>query len=345
MGVFVFSADRRIPVVPGVPIVVGRDESCDLVVAGGRVSRRHLTVTVEDDEWTITDTSANGLFGSKGRVMADRGAGLACFALGSPTGPVVVLSPDPHVDVAAVIADFQPQGLTSPAPDSQDTGVRMLEGVTRFGRASDNDVVLSGALASAQHAHVRRGSTGLEVIDLASERGTFVNGERVSRRSLQTGDRVTMGGSAFTVTAEGTLLEARDSSGVSLDARNVNVQIGPATLLHDVSFHLPARSVLAVVGQSGSGKSTLLGALTGFRPATAGTALVGGRDLYAEYDELRFQVGLVPQQDLVPAQLKVREALDYAARLRFPQDTTASERRERVREVMDDLGLTQPDAR
>ena len=51
--------------------------------------------------------------------------------------------------------------------------------------------------------------------------------------------------------------------------------------------------------------------------------LVGGRDLYGEYDDLRFQIGLVPQQDLVPAQLKVREALDYAARLRFPHDTDA----------------------
>ena len=340
MGVFVFSADRRIPVVPGVPIVVGRDDACDLVISGGRVSRRHLTVTADDAGWTVTDTSANGLFGAQGRIGSDRGDGLACFALGSPNGPVVVLSPDPHLDVAATIAAFQPEPQAPAAADPDNTGVTMLEGVTRFGRASDNDVVLSGALASAHHAHVRRGSSGLEVIDLASERGTFVNGERVSRRALQVGDRVTMGGSAFTVTADGTLLEARDSTGVSLDARHVNVQIGAATLLHDVSFHLPARSVLAVVGQSGSGKSTLLGALTGFRPASAGTALVGGRDLYAEYDDLRFQVGLVPQQDLVPAQLKVRDALDYAARLRFPQDTGAAERRARVQEVMDDLGLT-----
>ena len=67
---------------------------------------------------------------------------------------------------------------------------------------------------------------------------------------------------------------------------------------------------------------------------------MGGRDLYLEYDDLRFQVGLVPQQDLVPAQLKVREALDYAARLRFPRDTQAAERTARVSEVMDDLALT-----
>jgi ABC-type multidrug transport system ATPase subunit len=69
--------------------------------------------------------------------------------------------------------------------------------------------------------------------------------------------------------------------------------------------------------------------------------VVGGRDLYRDYDELRFQIGLVPQADLVPAQLRVREALDYAARLRFPRDTLPQQRAERIETVINDLGLAQ----
>jgi ABC-type multidrug transport system ATPase subunit len=64
-----------------------------------------------------------------------------------------------------------------------------------------------------------------------------------------------------------------------------------------------------VVGPSGAGKSTLLNALTGLRPADHGTVLYDGRDLYREYAELRQRIGLVPQDDILHAQLTVRRAL------------------------------------
>ncbi len=114
---------------------------------------------------------------------------------------------------------------------------------------------------------------------------------------------------------------------------------GPKQLMHDVTFRLPARSLLGVVGPSGAGKSTLLNALTGFRPADAGAVRYAGRDLYAEYDELRRRIGYVPQADPLHGQLTVRQALEYGAELRFPADTTADERRSRVREVIAQLGL------
>ena len=65
-----------------------------------------------------------------------------------------------------------------------------------------------------------------------------------------------------------------------------------------------------------------------------------GHDLYAHYDQLRFQIGLVPQQDIQHPQLKVRQALRFAARLRLPPDTTRAEQDNRVRQVADQLQLT-----
>lgn len=341
---FVFAGGRRVALAPGVPVVIGRDPSCDLVVTGPRVSRRHLEVRADPDGWTVQDHSANGCFGVDGRVTNRDGSDLIALALGSASGPVVVLSDDPSANIEAIVAGF---AAIDPRPDTDvDNGgsggnLRLLQGVTRFGRAPDNDVVLSAVLASPHHAHLVASAEGsLEVVDLASSRGTYVNGTRITRTRVNPGDRVTMGGAGFVVTAELTLRPLMDSSGVSLEARSLSVQIGEARLLNDVSFTVPARSVLAVVGPSGSGKSTLLGALTGFAPATSGGVLIGGRDLYREYDELRFQVGFVPQADLVPAQLRVREALDYAARLRFPRDTPPSDRRDRVEQVLSDLALT-----
>jgi ABC-type multidrug transport system ATPase subunit len=69
--------------------------------------------------------------------------------------------------------------------------------------------------------------------------------------------------------------------------------------------------------------------------------LYDGRDLYAEYDELRSRIGLVPQADVVHPDLTVRRALEFAAALRFPPDVTSAQRRARVDEVLVELGLAE----
>ena len=343
---FLFTGDRRIALIPGLTVTIGRDPGCDVVLDHPRVSRQHLAVTVEGDRWRLRDTSANGTFSGAGRVSEETGDGLCIVSLGGGGGPVVIVSDDPHVNALAVSAGFAPQLRDAPAPVSSGSAadLHLFQAVTRFGRADDNDVILPGVLASAHHAHLVKGEVNgkdtLDVVDLASARGTFVNGQRVSRGRLGTGDRVSMGGSAFIVTDTGALHPIVDAAGVGIEVRELTVAAGTIRLLDGVTFTVPPRSVLAVVGPSGSGKSTLLGAMTGFSPATSGAVLVDGRDLYASYDELRFQIGLVPQADLVPAQLRVKEALGYAARLRFPRDVRVHERRARVQEVLADLGLT-----
>jgi ABC transport system ATP-binding/permease protein len=77
------------------------------------------------------------------------------------------------------------------------------------------------------------------------------------------------------------------------------------------------------------------------RPATAGSVLYDGRDLYADYTELRHRIGLVPQEDILHTQLSARRALSYAAELRFPRDTSAAERDRRITEVLGELSLSQ----
>ena len=128
---------------------------------------------------------------------------------------------------------------------------------------------------------------------------------------------------------------------VSYEATNLRVVTDKGkVLLTDVGFALPERCFMAVVGPSGAGKSTLLGALTGFRPASSGAVHYDGRDLYANYAELRQRIGFVPQDDILHTPLTVRRALKYAARLRFPQDVSAGERKQRIEEVLGELGLT-----
>ena len=65
-----------------------------------------------------------------------------------------------------------------------------------------------------------------------------------------------------------------------------------------------------------------MNALTGGSPADEGSVTLGPRNLYAELDELRSSIGMVPQSEVLHYQLTVESALTYAAALRFPRPST-----------------------
>lgn len=217
-----------------------------------------------------------------------------------------------------------------------------------IGRDPSNDLVINDLLASRRHAVFHAGgpgAPGAEIVDLGSANGTYVNGRRIQGRALLAqGDIVGIG--RHQLRLSGTeLLEYEDTGDLTFVASELRVTVpagrGEKVLLQGVGFTLPPRSMLAVVGPSGAGKSTLLGALTGIRPASSGSVTYAGRDLYAEYDDLRQRIGLVPQEDIWHTALTVREALQYGAELRFPADVTLAERNARIDEVLTELELTE----
>jgi ABC-type multidrug transport system ATPase subunit/pSer/pThr/pTyr-binding forkhead associated (FHA) protein/ABC-type multidrug transport system permease subunit len=226
-----------------------------------------------------------------------------------------------------------------PATGRIATAHHLASGLISIGRDDVNDIVLDELSVSRKHAEVRPADGGFEVVDLGSTNGTFHNGRQISRAALQDGDVISIGRHRF-VFENQRLHEFVDTGPVSLVADDLMVRIGDATLLDDISFALPSASLLAVIGPSGCGKSTLLRAMTGLRPANAGRVRYDGRDLYDDYAELRYRIGLVPQDDVLHRQLTVRRALRFAAALRFADDVPRRERWARVDEVLDLLGLT-----
>ncbi|MEW2634091.1 FHA domain-containing protein [Streptomyces sp. NPDC048389] len=247
----------------------------------------------------------------------------------------------------AAPAAGRPSGVSLPSATGtfrRPTSVRPLPARTvRIGRSPDNELVVDDLVVSRRHAELRSLPDGTyEIVDLGSHNGTYLNGLPVGRAPVLPGDIVGIGHSAFVLVGD-ELQEFVDTGEVSLDVQSLAVSVdrGRKVLLDHVSFPVGERCLLAVVGPSGAGKSTLLNALTGLRPADRGTVLYDGRDLYRDYAELRRRIGLVPQEDILHAQLTVRRALAYAAELRFPQDTDRSEREARVTEVIRELGLEQ----
>jgi ABC-type multidrug transport system ATPase subunit len=112
-------------------------------------------------------------------------------------------------------------------------------------------------------------------------------------------------------------------------------------ILQDISVAFKPREFIVVVGQSGGGKSTFVDAVAGYRPATPPSRVfVNDIDIYTHFDAIRNDIGFVPQKDIIHMELTVYQALDYAAQLRMPADTSKEERHRRVMEVLEDLDLT-----
>ncbi|MFD7028673.1 FHA domain-containing protein [Streptomyces sp. NPDC059917] len=357
----VMETDRGSTVMsPGRTYHVGRDPQCEICFDDARVSWHHAVLRPDGDHWTVEDEgSTNGTWAEGHRVRAwSVGPGSELRFGHSLNGPRAVFAAPgrpPPAPPGRPAASPRPSSVTNPAFTGtfrRPTSVRALPargaGVPRtalaIGRDPDNDLVLDDLVVSRRHAELRSlPDGGYEIADLGSHNGTYLNGYPVDRAArLTEGDIVGIGHRAFCLVS-GQLQEYVDTGEVSLEVQDLTVAVdhGRKVLLDHVSFPVGAKCLLAVVGPSGAGKSTLLGALTGLRPADHGTVLYDGRDLYRDYAELRSRIGLVPQDDILHAQLTVRRALGYAAELRFPQDTAKAEREARVAEVIRELGLDQ----
>ncbi|MYU14226.1 FHA domain-containing protein [Streptomyces sp. SID8361] len=254
----------------------------------------------------------------------------------------------PQGNLAQNVPGAGPSGSSGPAGAAPGQGDRspttfhqLAAGrVMRIGRALENDLVVSDLQVSRHHAEFQALPDGrFEIRDLGSHNGTYVNGQPVRQQIIGPSDTVGVGHSTFRLVGD-RLEEFVDTGEVSFSARHLTVTVdGGKQILKDVSFGVPEKSLVAVIGPSGSGKSTLLKALTGYRPANQGDVLYDNRNLYKQFAELRQRIGLVPQDDILHKELTVQKALRYAAKLRFPGDTAEAEREARIDEVLRELKL------
>ncbi|CAD7697824.1 unnamed protein product [Ostreobium quekettii] len=98
-------------------------------------------------------------------------------------------------------------------------------------------------------------------------------------------------------------------------------------------------SLFAIMGPSGAGKTTLLDILSGRKMdmGVTGDIRLSGHRLSAP--KLRKACGYVLQDDVLPGTSTVWEYIMFHAQLRLPRGTEAGKIEERVKQIMDDLGL------
>ena len=125
---------------------------------------------------------------------------------------------------------------------------------------------------------------------------------------------------------------------VNLTERSV-VEFGKKKyLLRDIHLSIPTGHMVLLLGGSGAGKTTFLNAVTGYEKADA-EIILKGHNLYNNYDNMKYDLGFVPQQDLMRLNDTVYMTLSDAARIRLPKSVSAPDRKKRVLEVLEQFGL------
>jgi pSer/pThr/pTyr-binding forkhead associated (FHA) protein len=212
-------------------IVLGRDASCDVVVAQNEVSRRHAEIAPTEQGYVVRDMSANGVFVNGERVQGSQrlarsdvvrvgGEEFRFYAdllAQAPTPP----APQPAVQAPAPSQSpptpahaslySAPTPLAQPAWEDPRPVVATLEmrneGPTKgslfslrtplvhVGRGAHNDVRLSDESVSETHAKLQRREDGWYLVDMDSTNGTYVGGTRVAgERKLEGSPDIRFGG-------------------------------------------------------------------------------------------------------------------------------------------------------
>lgn len=102
-----------------------------------------------------------------------------------------------------------------------------------------------------------------------------------------------------------------------LEVKNVSKIIEGKTIINDISFFLPSREILGIVGPDGAGKSTLTRIIAGLLRPTTGEVFFEGNNLYlsSSHSFVKDTVAYMPQQFALYEDLTVEENLHFMGRL------------------------------
>ncbi len=122
-----------------------------------------------------------------------------------------------------------------------------------------------------------------------------------------------------------------------IDVQSLTKQYAGRTAVDGISFQVEPGEIVGFLGPNGAGKSTTMRILSGFMPATSGTATVAGFDVFRQSLDARRSVGYMPEMAPLYLDMRVKEYLRFRAELKGMRGT---EMRSRVGEVMELCGIT-----
>jgi ABC-2 type transport system ATP-binding protein len=125
----------------------------------------------------------------------------------------------------------------------------------------------------------------------------------------------------------------------AIQVQDLTKHYGPVVAVDRINFEVARGELVGFLGNNGAGKSTTMRVLTTYMPASSGLAKVAGFDVMYESDQVRRNLGYLPESVPLYSEMRVEEYLQYRAKLKNVDRTLRSKRidecleRCRIREV------------
>lgn len=116
-----------------------------------------------------------------------------------------------------------------------------------------------------------------------------------------------------------------------IEVQDLTKSYGTKTAVDHVSFTVNKGEILGFLGPNGAGKTTTMRILTGYMPATSGTAKIAGFDVFTDSMEVRRRIGYLPEAPPLYTDMSVEAYLDFVARIK---GVDADKRKQRVDDAM-----------
>ncbi len=243
-----------------------------------------------------------------------------------------------------------------------------------IGRSEDSSLKVQDEMISEKHASFFCSNNGWAIIDHQSTNGVFLNGKRMSSpRYLKTFDVIRIVNTYFIFTGDYLLfsngikntpaesekmpvvrdqkpepIPERKPIAVSDEKQNLIINITERSvvqrfkkmlLLQDINLSVSNGEMVLILGGSGAGKTTFINAVMGYEKAK-GKIVYKDTDIYEEYEQMKYEIGFVPQQDLLRGSDSVYDTLSNAAEMKLPKSVSYEKREERIKSVLEQLGLS-----
>src|ERR1700756_916226 len=101
-----------------------------------------------------------------------------------------------------------------------------------------------------------------------------------------------------------------------IEVKNLSKSYGNFVAVSNITFKADNGQILGFLGPNGAGKTTTMRIITGFMPASSGTVLIDGLDIFTNSLEARRRIGYLPEIPPLYSDMRIEAYLRFVAKLR-----------------------------
>ncbi|WP_442933180.1 ATP-binding cassette domain-containing protein, partial [Microcoleus sp. herbarium12] len=123
-----------------------------------------------------------------------------------------------------------------------------------------------------------------------------------------------------------------------IEVEHLSKTYGSTAAIADVSFSVESGEILGFLGPNGAGKTTTMRILSGYLPASSGTARIAGLDVHENSMAVRQRIGYLPENPPLYPEMSVEGFLFFVARIK---QVPAGDRARRVTSAIERCDLVE----